>query len=188
MDKGKKDIIFERIEQDKNLKDDIELKERIKKIFETFGEDDAPKAIEREYIETTRLEQGYTNLRWSVYTILSSLSFAISGYVLSTLNSLHITVRIITLFFAWFIHFFATFFYWWMHKLTHSFRDCLIQLESILGFYKYTLRSKRPVPALNIFKKQIQFKFHWIVYAVTILYLIGIVLLVIHKQILLGSK
>lgn len=175
MNQNKKDIIFERIDQDENLKNNIEFKERITKIFELFGKDEAPRAIEREYTETTKLEQKYTNLRWRVYTILSGISFGIAGYVLSTLNSLHLEVRIITLFFAWFIHFFATFFYWWMHKLTHSFRDYLKQIESVLGFYKYTLRSKRPVPTLKFFKKQLQFKFHYVVYAVTILYLIGVI-------------
>lgn len=175
MERSKRDIIFEQIEQNKDLKDNIEFKERIMKIFEVFGEDEALKSIEREYTETTRLEQDYTSLRWRVYTTLSGISFAIAGYVLSTLNPLHTTAKAITLFFAWFIHFFATFFYWWMHKLTHSFRDYLKQLESVLGFYKYTLRSKRPVPTLKIFKKQIQFKFQWVVYVVTILYLIGVV-------------
>ncbi|MEW6102881.1 MAG: hypothetical protein AB1630_03535, partial [bacterium] len=170
------------IEQDENLKNNVEFKEKIEKIFKVFGEDEAIGAIEREYIETTKLEQEYTNLRWGTYTTLCAISFAIAGYVLSTLNSLHIIVKIITLFFAWFVHFFATFFYWWMHKISHSLRDYLKQLESILGFYKYTLRSKRPVPALKIFKKQIQFKFHWVVYAITILYLIGVILFAIRFQ------
>ncbi|MBU3933157.1 MAG: hypothetical protein KKH11_00620, partial [Candidatus Omnitrophica bacterium] len=122
-----------------------------------------------------------TNLRWTVYTTLTTVSFAIAGYVLSTLNSLDISVRITALFFAWFIQFFATFFYWWFHDLGHRLRRYLQQLESVLGFYRYTLRSKRPFPEQKILKAQIQFKFHCVVYAVTVLYLIGIILFAVIK-------
>lgn len=172
----KKDIIFERIEQDKSLKKDIEFCKRISKIFELFGEDEGLKALNNEYKETGNFEQQYTTLRWTVYIALTTASFAISGYVLSTLNSLDIPVRIIALFFSWFIQFFATFFYWWFHNLGHNLRRYMQQLESILGFYRYTLRSKRPVPPLRIFKAQIQFKFHWVIYAITVSYLLGIIL------------
>lgn len=128
MNKSKKEIIFERIEQDKSLKEDVEFKERINKIFGVFGEDGAITAIVTEYTDTAKLEQGYTNLRWRVYIILSSISFAIAGYVLSTVNSLDIPIRVITLFFAWFIHLFATFYYWWMHKLAHTLEANRIQI------------------------------------------------------------
>jgi len=132
-------------------------------MFDTFGEDDTMRAIETEYANTARLEQEYTNLRWRTYTTLSVISFAIAGYVLSTVNALLMPGKTMTLFFAWFIHFFATFHYWWMHKLTHSLRDYLKKLECLLGFYSYTLRSRRPVPEIKLFKKRIQFKFHWVV-------------------------
>ena len=157
---GKKDIILKRIEQDKSLEKDMEFREKIDKIFELFGEEEGLKVLRNEYKETGNFEQQYANLRWTVYVALTTVSFAIAGYVFSTLNCLDIPVRIIALFLAWSIHFFATFFYWWFHSIGHRLRIYIQQLESVLGFYKYTLRSKRPVPPLRIFKTQIQFKFH----------------------------
>lgn len=172
---SKKDVVLERMEQDESLKHDIKFLERITKIFELFGDEEGVKILHAEHRETANLEQHYTRLRWTVFTALTSISFAIAGYTLSTLNTLDIPVRIVALFFAWFIQFFATFFYWWMHSLVHHLREYVQQLESILGLYGYTLRSKRPVPTWEIFKRQVQFKFHWVVYAVTALYLIGII-------------
>ncbi|HEC65236.1 MAG TPA: hypothetical protein ENI23_08080 [bacterium] len=181
----KKDVVLKRIEQDESLKHDIKFSERIAKIFELFGEEEGVKTLHVEHRETAKLEQHYTELRWTVFTTLTAISFAIAGYTLSTLNTLHLPTRIVALFFAWFVQFFATFFYWWMHGLTHHLREYLQQLESILGLYGYTLRSKRPVPAWTVFKRQIQFKFHWVVYGVTALYLVGIIGLTI---VMLGTK
>ena len=172
---SKKDIVLKRIEEDESLKRDVEFSERITKIFELFGEEEGVRTLHVEHRETANLEQHYTRLRWTVFTTLTAVSFAIAGYVLSTLNSLDLPIRITALFFAWFIQFFATFFYWWMHSLAHHLREYLQQLESILGLYGYTLRGKRPLPTWKVFKRQIQFKFHWVVYAVTALYLIGII-------------
>ena len=84
----------------KHLKEKTEFREQINKLFELFGEDDALDAIVTEYNETAKLEQAYTNLRWRVYIILSSISFAIAGYVLSTINSMHTDIKIIA-FLCW---------------------------------------------------------------------------------------
>ena len=173
MDKSKKEIIIERIQQDNRLSEDSKFKKNINTIFEIFGEERGVDAIITEYKQTSEFEQKHTEIRWKVYTILSSISFGISGYVLSTVNSLDIPIRAAALFFAWFIHLFATIYYWWMHSLAHVLRNYLEQIESLLGFSHYTLRSKRPVSRFGWPINR--FKFHWMVYATSILYLLGIV-------------
>ncbi len=163
-----------------------EFFENIEKVFEIFGINEGLKVLLNEYNQTAQFEQEYTKLRWTVYTTLTTVSFAIAGFVLSTLNSMDVVVKTSTLFFAWAIQFVATFFYWWMHKLTHRFRDYLVQFELILGGYRYTLRKKRPVPKWHFFKKEIQFKFHWVICGITILYLLGVILFSFKAKILIN--
>lgn len=141
--------------------------------FEELLEKKYPNPKERmsilqiEYQNATEFEMHYTNLRWTVYTTLTTLSLAIVGYVLSTINSMHNNIRVGTLFFAWFIQFFATFFYLWFHKIGHNLREYLINLENVLGFQKYTIRAKRPFG---------KFKFHSIIIALNIIILAAMIL------------
>lgn len=176
---SKKQIVLKRIEQDQSLKQDVELSERISKIFELFGDEEGVRVLHTEHRETAKFEQHYTEIRWRVFTTLTTLSFGLAGYIISTLNTLDHPARMAALFFAWFVQFLATFFYWWMHDLGHHLRGYLQQLESILGLYAYTLRAKRPVPTWKIFGRRVQFKFHWVVYSLTGLYLIVVVVFAI---------
>jgi len=171
--------VLERVRNDPELAGDAAFVERIAKLRDNFGVDGVCPAVEREYRDVATYEQEVTRLRWSVYVTLSSISFAIAGYTLSNLNGLHRGVRIAALCFAWFIHFFASFFYWWMHGITHRQRKYLIGLERLLGFYHYTLRDRRPMAPLRIGQCRVQVKFHWVVNTISVLYLIGVIALAV---------
>ena len=176
--------VLERVKSDPELAGDSAFVERITKLRDNFGTDGVCPATEREYRDVATYEQEITRLRWSVYVTLSSISFAIAGYTLSNLNDLHRGVRIASLCFAWFVHFFGSFFYWWMHGVTHRQRKYLIKLERLLGFYHYALRDRRPMAPLRIGKYRVQVKFHWVANATSVLYLAGIVALAVCLGIL----
>lgn len=188
MTKGKIHLLEDCSKYRKENRITNEVYDKIQKIIKIFGEQQGCMVLLDEYNQTAQFEQEYTRLRWTVYTALTTVSFAITGFALSTLNSMDHIIKAITFFFAWMIQVVATFFYWWMHKVSHRIRDYLEQLELILGGCRYTLRGRRPVPRWHVFRKEIQFKFHWVIYGITIMYLIGIIFFSLHARCVINNN
>src|SRR5574337_694951 len=104
----------------------------------------------REYELGSRLEQELVRSRWTFFTAMLSVSFVVGGLSLAQSASLGPWLSRAGFAFGWIIFLAGYYHYWWFHRIAHSLRERLVQLEKELHEQQqqhvewYQIRARRP--------------------------------------------